>query len=325
MTSKLKWAALGALAFVAGCAGLAEKREREARAAYPPIGQLLDVGGTQVHAWTQGTGPDLILIHGASGNLRDFTFDLAGRLSERYRVIAFDRPGMGYTDRLPGYGGYGSTKGEPPLEQAALLQAAAAQLGAWRPIVLGHSFGGAIALAWGLSAPEETGALVLLGGVALPWPGDLGTFYDLTGTALGGATAVPLIAALAPQSRIDKSIASIFTPQTPPPGYADYVGASLTLLREALRANGQQVLGLRPHIVEMSERYAAELTMPIEIVHGAEDTTVPLSIHSEPFAALVSTAHLTVLEGIGHMPHHADPAATIAAIDRAAARARLRP
>ncbi len=325
MARKMTWAALGALAFVASCAGLAEKREREARATYPPIGQLLDVNGTQVHAWTQGTGPDLILLHGASGNLRDFTFDLAGRLSERYRVIAFDRPGLGYTDRLPGYGGYGSTRGEPPLEQAALLQAAAAQLGVERPIVLGHSFGGAVALAWGLSAQEETAALVLLAGVALPWPGDLGTFYDLTGTALGGATAVPLITALVPQRRIDKGLAQIFPPQSPPDGYGAYVGAGLTIQRSALRANGQQVLGLRPHIVEMSERYAAELTMPIEIIHGADDTTVPLSIHSGPFAERVSTANLTVLEGVGHMPHHADPDAALAAIDRAATRAGLRP
>ena len=46
-----------------------------------------------------GEGPDVVLIHGAFGSLRDFTFDLSDRLSERYRVIAFDRPGLGYTDR----------------------------------------------------------------------------------------------------------------------------------------------------------------------------------------------------------------------------------
>ncbi|MEL7257701.1 MAG: alpha/beta fold hydrolase, partial [Pseudomonadota bacterium] len=190
MRKKVIWAALSAAALLAGCAGLASKREQTAEETHPPIGQFVEVDGTRVHVWVDGSGPDLVLIHGAGGNLRDFTFDLAGKLTNRYRVIAFDRPGLGYTDRLPGYGGLNNVQGESPLEQAALLQKAAQKLGVKRPIVLGHSFGGAVALAWGLNAPKDTAALVLLGGVSNPWPGELGTFYDVTGSALGGATAV---------------------------------------------------------------------------------------------------------------------------------------
>ncbi len=80
---------------------------------------------------------------------------------------------------------------------------------------------------------------------------------------------------------------------------------------------------LRPHIVEMSQRYG-ELTMPLEIVHGDADTIVPLRIHSEPLSRQVPGANLTVLEGIGHMPQHAAPQAVEDAIDRAATRAGLR-
>ncbi len=324
MRSKVIWAALGAAALLAGCAGLASKREQTAEQSHPPIGQFVDVDGTRVHAWVAGSGPDLVLIHGAGGNLRDFTFDLAEKLTDRYRVIAFDRPGLGYTERLPGFGGLNNVEGESPLQQAALLQKAAAQLGVNRPIVLGHSFGGAVALAWGLNAPDDTAALVLLGSVSNPWPGELGRFYDVTGSALGGATAVPLITVLASQSRIEQSVTDVFTPQKPPKGYVDYIGAPLTLRRDSLRANGQQVVTLRPHIVKMSQRYASELTMPVEIIHGDADTTVPLDIHSKPLSEQLSNGKLTVLPSIGHMPHHADPKTTIAAIDRAAARAGLR-
>ena len=324
MRGKVIWAAFGAVALLAGCAGLATKREQNAELSHPPIGQFIDVDGTRVHVWVQGTGPDLVLIHGAGGNLRDFTFDLAGRLTERYRVIAFDRPGLGYTDRLPGYGALGDARGESPADQAALLQQAAAQLGVARPIVLGHSFGSAVALAWGLNAPDDTAALVLLGGVSNPWPGELGTFYDVTGSAFGGATAVPLITALAPKSRVTQGVAGVFAPQPAPDGYVEYIGAPLTLRRDSLRANGQQVLSLRPHVVKMSERYGTELTMPVEIVHGDADTTVPLSVHSKPLSQQITSSTLTVLPGIGHMPHHADPNSTLAAIDRAAKRARLR-
>ena len=76
----------------------ASAREAQAPAAYPPEGRLITVDGRQVHAVTRGTGPDLILIHGASGNTRDFTVALADRLAREFRVTAFDRPGLGWSE-----------------------------------------------------------------------------------------------------------------------------------------------------------------------------------------------------------------------------------
>ena len=64
--------------------------------------------------------------------------------------------------------------------------------------------------------------------------------------------------------------------------------------------------------------------MPIEIVHGDADDTVYLDVHSGRMARELPNAHLTVLPGIGHMPHHADPQAIVDAIDRAATRAGIR-
>ncbi|MGR3435557.1 MAG: alpha/beta fold hydrolase, partial [Shimia sp.] len=57
----------------AGINRLAAHREAEGRAAFPPEGRLIEVEGVQVHAVQTGDGPDLVLIHGASGNTRDFT------------------------------------------------------------------------------------------------------------------------------------------------------------------------------------------------------------------------------------------------------------
>lgn len=301
----------------------ASARETAAAANYPPQGRVIDVDGTPVHVLIAGDGPDLVLLHGASGNVRDWTFDFVDRVSDRYRVIMLDRPGLGWTGRLSGKSGAWNAQAETPLEQAALLQKAAAIVGIDRPIVVGHSYGGAVAMAWALRQPKETAAVVMLGGVSNPWPGDLGWTYTVIGSTWGGAVLVPVISAFVPRSYVDASVEAIFRPQPAPAGYTDYVGAGLVLRRESMRANAQQVNGLYPHILKMSKHYG-DLTMPFEIVHGDADTIVPLSVHSIPLSQQVPDATLTVLEGVGHMPHHAAPQAVEDAIDRAAARAGLR-
>ena len=316
------------LALLGGCGVIvdrrADTRAAAAEASYPPTGQFVTVNGQRVHAHVEGAGPDLVLIHGASGNTRDFTFSFVERMKDNYRVIVFDRPGLGWSDRVSDeFSGAFTTAAESPLQQAAFLQAAADQLGVSNPIVLGHSYGGAVALAWGLSRPEDTAALVVLSGASNPWPGGLGEHNVVASSAIGGATVVPLIAAFPPRGQVDGALDSIFAPQSPPEGYADYIGSGLTLRRETLRANARQVTSLRPHVVEMSARYST-LPMPVEIVHGTADDVVPIHIHSEPLARQIPGAVLTRLEGIGHMPHHSAPAAVAEAIDRAAARARLR-
>ena len=310
---------------LAGCGvlvdGRATSRERAAEASHPPEGAFVSLpDGRRVHYVQRGRGPDVVLIHGASGSTRDFTFGFMDRLTDRYRVTAFDRPGLGFTDRAgAAFGGPFNTAAESPAEQAAMLAGAARALGIDRPVVLGHSYGGAVALAWGLD--HDAAALVLVGAVSNPWPGGLGALYGINSSALGGAGVVPLITAFAPEDRADAVIASIFAPQAPPPGYADHIGVGISLRRETLRANARQVNSLRPHVVEMSARYG-ELSLPVEIVHGDADTIVPLAIHSEKLAAQVAGARLTVLEGVGHMPHHVAADDVEAAVDRAVARAR---
>lgn len=301
----------------------ATAREARAEAETPPVGDFITVDGVRVHYEIRGSGPDLVLLHGASGNLKDFTLSFADQLTDRYRVIMFDRPGLGYTERPNDHGGPFNNAEEPPEKQAALLIAAADQIGVKDPIVLGHSFGGIVALAWGLARPEDTKALVLVAAVSEPWPGELGWTYTVNGSFLGGALFVPLVTAFLPQSYISDSIGSIFAPQSAPEGYADHIGTGLTLRRESTRANAQQVNALRPHVVEMQKNYGS-LKMPIEAIHGDADTIVPLVVHSEVLMGDVPNGALSVLPGAGHMPQHTHQPEVIAAIDRAASRAGLR-
>lgn len=311
------------LTFLGACSS--KERARLAEEQFPPTGQILDVDGVKIHALVEGHGPDLVLIHGASGSTRDMAFTLLPRLKDRYRVILFDRPGLGYSGRTnPSYDAAFTSKAESPQEQADVLVKAAALLGAESPLVLGHSYGGAVALAWATYHPDHIAGLIDVSGVALPWPGTLGPLYQINGNALGGGLIVPLISALTPESYVKRAVNGLFEPEVAPEGYADAIGAPLTLRTDTFRANARQVNTLRPHIVEMSKDYDRLKGLPIEIVHGTADDTVPIDVHSRPLAQRLPNIHLTEIEGGGHMIHHTHPDTVIGAIDRTTRAAGLR-
>ena len=108
-----------------------------------------------------------------------------------------------------------------------------------------------------------------------------------------------------------------------PDGYYSGAAVPLAVRIDTHRANARQVRTLRPNLVKMSARYP-DLTLPVEIVHGTADTTVRAEVHAEPLLATLPNARLTLLDGIGHSPHHIAPEAVVDAIDRAAERAGLR-
>lgn len=293
----------------------ARRHERRAEESHPACGRFLDVDGHRVHVEIRGQGPDLVLIHGASGSTRDMTFELAKHLEDRYRLLIFDRPGLGYSDRI-------NRSGATIWQQAALLSKAAEQLGAHRPVVMGQSYGGAVALAWAVHFPTRISALVPVAAVSSIWASPLDFYYRVVSHKWLGPLAIPLITAFVTDSYVDKVLASVFVPQDEPEGYGDYFGPGLTLRRKTLRANALQRKNLLSEIRELYPRYG-QITVPTEIVHGEEDTTVPAWNHSERLVTRISGANLTVLRGVGHMPHHVAPKDVADAIDRATARAGL--
>lgn len=314
----MRWTRLAASFLIAAAtlAGVthwrASAREAAAEAAFPPSGQFVTVEGLRLHYEMSGSGPDVVMIHGASGSLRDLTFALRDQLTDRYRVTVVDRPGLGHSDPQPQVS---------LLAQARAIKSAMAGLGVSDPIVLGQSYGGAVALAWALDANGNGGprALVLVGSPSLPWPGTLDPWYRVTSTALGRAFAIPLASAFVPETYVRAATTAVFAPDPVPQGYEAYLGTALTLRRQTLAANTAQVNALRAELVTMEPRYPA-LTLPVELIHGSADTIVPLAIHSGPLSQLLPNVTLTVIDGAGHMPHHGHSQTVIDAIDRAALR-----
>lgn len=314
----------GGAGLLAGCGGGGDSaaragapanaaKDRAAEAAYPPLGRLYGAPGARVHATDdgRGDGPPVILIHGASGNVRDFTFDIAPRLSTKRRTIAMDRPGFGYSDR----------SGEDawrPTAQAAQLRAAAAEMGAEKPIVVGHSWGAAVALAWALEAPEAVTGVVAVSGVTTPWGGLVPALDALGFGSLIAGMYTRRITRTAEEGGVERFIQRAFRPQTPPPGYLDYVGAPLALRGKTLDANAEDLANTNPGVRLIAPGYP-DLTTPVEILHGDRDWLLDIDQHGVELAETLPNGRLTPLPGVGHMAHHARLDALTAAVDRLAA------
>ena len=305
LAARLATVTLGAALLAKSRAGT---REARAEADYPPSGQFAEVDGLRLHHEVAGEGPDLVMIHGASGSLRDLNFRLRDRLARDFRVILVDRPGLGHSDAI-------DAPGLRP--QVDFLRRGLAPLGLANPILLGQSYGGAVALNWALQGGVK--ALVLVGAPSLPWPGKLDPWYRLTATRIGQRVAIPLASAFVPASYVARTTAAIFAPDPVPEGYAAHIGADLYLRRKTLAVNTGQVNALRDELVAMEPHYPT-LSLPVELIHGSEDRIVPLDVHSGPLSRRLPDARLTVIPGAGHMPHHAHMQTVIDAVHRAALR-----
>ena len=274
-----------------------------------PSGSFVEVDGLKLHYRILGeTGPKVIAIHGASGNLLDWIAGPAPAMAERYQVLLFDRPGLGFSDRA-------GKNGSDLSVQATLMRTAAAKLGFEKAIIVGHSFGGSVALAWALDAPETVDALVLLSAPSQVWPAGPSLLNRLASNPATGPVLSRVVPAISGQRLISAAVESIFEPQAAPKDYANNINAQLTLRPATVQANATDVVKLKSYIRQMVPRYNT-LKMPVELLHGTADTIVPLEVHSIPLSKQITNSNLTILDGTGHMPHHVNQTELMSALLR---------
>lgn len=270
-----------------------------AEGAYPPIGSLVNVGGLNVHATDEGHGgTPVILLHGANVNLRDWTHTLTAQLARHRRVIAMDRPGFGYSER--------DASAWTPARQAEQLRRAAHAMGAERPIIVGHSWGAIVALAWALEAPDEVSGVVSVSGATMPWGLGADIINALGVGRLGAEYYMASLSRRAEDGAIEKFVTRAFQPQTPPPGYLDYVGAPLSMRAGTIAANSEDLGQIQSALSKQSERYP-DLRVPVEIIHGEIDWLLDVDRHALGLAERVPDATVSIAPGVGHMAHHARP------------------
>jgi pimeloyl-ACP methyl ester carboxylesterase len=262
---------------------------------FPPNGTLVQVNGHTVHYVEQGLGRPVVLLHGASSTAQDFVFSpLFEDLAQRYRVIAPDRPGHGYSARIP--------QGRYPSAQADHLHALLTHLGVEKPVLVGYSWSGALATAYALRYPENTGGLVIINGATHPWPTphsptDIVGSLPVAGHVMSWTITMPL-----GRSLLEDGIKRVFEPSPVPAWYAN-VPADMLLRPHQFRANAEDIIGLR-HEVEQHQHDYGRITAPTQILVGDEDKVVSPKIHAEALHRVVAGSRLVRVTGAGHPLHH---------------------
>ncbi len=112
-----------------------------------------DINGFPAHYLTRGEGPDVILIHGLSGDLASWHPVVVARLAEHHRVTMIDLRGHGRS----GMPASGYTTRDLASDLASLMD----QVGIRRAHLVGHSFGGAVALHAAVLYPDRVSGLVV--------------------------------------------------------------------------------------------------------------------------------------------------------------------
>lgn len=313
---------LAAVVVLALMASVTSLGARAIERRFPAHGRFIEVPGGKLHVLELDPPPQMrsempvVLLHGASGNLQDMRMALA-RLARHRRVILFDRPGHGWSERP------GGRADASPTRQAELVQAALARIGVGRAVMVGYSWSGALALAYALRFPEQVAGLVLLAPVTHPWPGGVAWYYRAANLpGLGEVFARTLVLPIG--SLVAKPLArGVFKPQPMPENYLNSASINLLFRPATFRANARDVVELRKHVAEQSRRYH-HITAPTVIITGDRDASVSPNIHARPTAEAIPHAKLIVLAGVGHAVHHvaadliADEIETLAAGDRVA-------
>jgi pimeloyl-ACP methyl ester carboxylesterase len=264
------------------------------------FGQYVTVDGTRLHYVDHGTGTPVVLLHGNGSMVGDFiSSGIVEQLGPGYRVVVFDRPGFGYSERP-------STRKWGAIEQAKLLQRAWQLLDIERPVVVGHSWGTLVALAAALEAGQRVAGLVLLSGYYYPTP-----------MARSNVRASPTLAVLPGVLRealmpfawrlaAPGAVARIFAPCAVPERFRRSYSLPDALRPSQMRTVHEEAAMLPEMTMRLSEFYK-EIDVPVRLLAGSEDGIVDTNAHSVRLQGELARSTLKVIPRCGHMVHHAVP------------------
>jgi pimeloyl-ACP methyl ester carboxylesterase len=266
---------------------------RKAEQKNPPAGRFLDVNGVRLHYVERGSGEPLVFLHGNGSMIQDFeTSGLIDLAAKTHRVIVFDRPGFGHSDRP-------RNVVWTPDAQARLIKQALKRLDVSNAIVLGHSWGASVAVALALKYPGLIKGLVLASGYYYP--------TARPDVVAMGAPALPLIGDLLSHTLsplISRAIwplmmAKIFGPRSVPKKFEAFP-KEMALRPSQIRASAAESALMIPDAFRLRNHYA-DLKMPVVIIAGEQDRLIDIDTQSARLHSEIPQSQFHRIAGNGHM------------------------
>ncbi len=255
---------------------------------HPPEGECFDAHGAPQHGVTRGTGPLVVLLHGADGVHHDFPPALIDLLAEHHTVLALDRPGHGHSARVPGMRGLAA--------HSAALRAVLRARNAGPAVLVGHSYGAIVALRAALDEPALVRAVLAVTPVFATdarnqrWA-RLASWGPIA-TLTAWTCTLPIAIAAAPGIRSDA-----WHPLVPPPGLSASRAfplrpAQLLVAVDDLRRLGPDLASLAPEL--------SRLAVPLTVIAGEQDRITPWRSHALALHQGVAGSHLVRVAEGGH-------------------------
>ncbi|KWE80028.1 alpha/beta fold hydrolase [Burkholderia territorii] len=284
---------LGVVAVLAALALFSGYVARRVTRAFPPEGRFVDIGDDHIHYVEYGSGPPLVFVHGLAGQWRNFAYLPLTRLAQHHRVIFVDRPGAGRSLR-------GASSQANVFAQARTIAAFIDALKLDRPVLVGHSLGGAIALAVGLNHPERVSRLALIAPLSHEQTEPPAPFKPLMLPSplvrrfVSWTFAIPLTILTG-----RKAVNQVFAPEAVPRDFPVKGGGLLGLRPHVFYAMATDLLSAPVDLPAMERRYAG-LSLPVDVLYGRADPILNWRTHGEALAQKSARVRLKVVEG-GHM------------------------
>jgi pimeloyl-ACP methyl ester carboxylesterase len=311
--------ALLVLGLVAALLLMTQRISAEVEQRHPPKGEFVvlkgsgDAGGRLHlvdHRPANAPLATLLLLHGASSTHADLLAVLEPSLREHYRIIAPDRPGHGWSERI-------GRDPQSPVTQAQIM-AQLLETKATGPVILvAHSLAGVMAMNLALERPDLVRGVVLLAAVTHSWDGSISWYYHPASWPVIGPIFNRLIAIPAGNSALASGAQSVFTPRPMTAGYIETAQIRLLLRPAVFRANAEDVSALHDQVLAQQGRYG-QIKVPLVAFHGLTDTITSAILHSQPLPGEIKGARYIPLPETGHMPHHAATAQVVAEIEKMA-------
>jgi pimeloyl-ACP methyl ester carboxylesterase len=268
---------------------LAKKAEQD----NPPAGRFVDVGGVRLHYVERGSGDPVVLLHGNGSMIQDFdSSGLIDLAAKDHRVIVFDRPGFGHSER-PRHIVW------TPDAQAELIERALMQLGVSNAIVLGHSWGASVAVALALKYPRMVRGLVLASGYYYPTVRPDVVVMATPALPIIGDVLSHTLSPLISRVTWPLMMAKIFGPRHVPAKFKVFP-REMALRPSQIRASAAESALMIPGAVKLRSKYP-ELNMPVIIIAGEQDKLIDIDTQSARLHSEVTQSKFHRISGNGHM------------------------